>query len=156
MVERGGDLAGVVVGVGDDRRHHHLHRRQPEREAAGVLLDQDAEEPLEGAEDGAVQHDRAVARAVLADVFGVQPLRHVEVDLQRAALPVAADGVAQHEFQLRAVERALARVQLVLDAGGGAGFLQRAFRLVPDLVAADAGLGPVAELDAELGKPKSR
>ena len=111
-------LLGIGVGVGDDGRHHRLHRRQPEREAAGIVLDQDAEEALEAAQDGAVQHHRAVPRAVLGDVFGVQPLRQDEVHLQRAALPVAPDRVAQHEFQLRAVERALARVQRVLDAGG--------------------------------------
>ena len=52
---------GVFVGVGHDGRHHHLHRRQPEREAAGILLDQDAEEALEAAEDGAVQHHRPPA-----------------------------------------------------------------------------------------------
>ena len=131
--EGGGDFLGVVVGVGDDGRHHCLDRREPEREAAGVLLDQDAEEAFEAAEDGAVQHDRAVAGAVLADIFGVEAFGQVGVDLQRAALPVAADGVAQDEFQLRAIEGALAGVQFVLDAGDGAGFAQRALGLVPQL-----------------------
>ena len=41
---------------------------------------------------------------------------HVEVDLQRAALPIAADRVAQHELDLRPVERAFAFVQRVRQA----------------------------------------
>ena len=39
------------------------------------MLDHHAEEALEAAQDGAVQHHRAVAGAVLTDVFGVQPFR---------------------------------------------------------------------------------
>ena len=67
-------LRGIVVGVGGDGRHHHLHRREPQREGAGVVLDQHAEEPLHRAEDRPVQHHRPVLLAVLADVGGVQPL----------------------------------------------------------------------------------
>ena len=40
--------SGIGVGVLSDGRDHCLHRRQPEREAAGVMLDQDAEEAFEG------------------------------------------------------------------------------------------------------------
>ena len=41
-----------------------------------------------------------------------------EIELQRAALPVAAERVAQHEFELRAVERAFAGVERVVEPGG--------------------------------------
>ena len=54
--------------------------------------------------------------AVVVDVEGAEPLRQVEVDLGGAALPVAADGVAQHVFELRPVERAFARIDAGLDA----------------------------------------
>ena len=99
-----------------------------------------------------MQHDRPVPGAVLADIFGIQAFRQVGIDLQRAALPVTADGVAQHEFQLRAIEGALAGVQFEFNAGDGAGFAQRALGLIPEFIAADAGFRPVAELDAELGE----
>jgi hypothetical protein len=56
--------------------------------------------------------------AVRRDVEGAETLRQVEVDLRRAALPVAADRVAQHIFELRPVEGALARVQLGLESRG--------------------------------------
>ncbi len=91
-----------------------------------------------------MQHDRAVTGPILPDILGVQAFRHVEIDLQRAALPVAADGVAQHKFQLRAVERAFARVELEVHAGDGAGFAQRVLGLVPHFVAAGAGFRPVS------------
>ena len=59
-------------------------------------------------------------RAVRCDVEGVEPLRQIEVDLRGAALPVAANGVAQHVFELRPVKRAFARVDRGLDAIAGA------------------------------------
>ena len=48
--------------------------------------------------------------AVLVDVVRAQPAGQVQVHLQGAALPVAADGVLQDELELRTVEGALARV----------------------------------------------
>ena len=55
-----GRLSGEVVGVGRDRGDHHLHRRQPQREGPGVVLDQHADEPLQRAADRPVQHHRPV------------------------------------------------------------------------------------------------
>ena len=57
---------------------------------------------------------------VFGDVFGAQALRHHEVDLHRAALPGAAERVLQVVFDLRAVERALARQLVQLDAAARA------------------------------------
>src|SRR5580698_5216156 len=96
-----------------------------------------------------MQHDRHVAGTVLPDVFGAEPTWRIEIDLQRAALPVAADGVAQHELQLWAVKRALPRVHLVLDARRGASFLQRALSLIPYLVRADPVVRTIGQLDPE-------
>ena len=70
----------------DDRR---LHRRQPQRERARVVLDQHAEEALHRAEQRAVDHARPVLAAVLADVLEVEALGQVEVELDRRALPRA-------------------------------------------------------------------
>ena len=39
---------GLPVG---DAEHHRLHRGEPRRQAPGVVLDQDRDEALEGAED---------------------------------------------------------------------------------------------------------
>ena len=87
---------------------------------------------------------------VVVDVERAEPFRQVEVDLRGAALPVAADGVAQHIFELRAVERAFA-----IDRGPDAGLTRRApspspLGLVPHRVGADALFGPVESLTAHV------
>ena len=114
-----------------DRGDDDLHRRQPQRETPGIMLDQDADEALHRAEDRAVQHDRDVARAVLADIGGAEPLGHVEIELQGAALPVAAERVAQMEFELRPVKGALAGVQRIGEPGRLDRVLQAAARRGP-------------------------
>src|SRR5690606_24838363 len=105
------------LGVGDVH-HHGLDRGQPGGELAGVVLDQDADEALHGADDRAVQHDRVPTLAVLVHVFGAEAAGHHEVHLHGAQLPGAADGVLEVVFDLRAVEGALARQLLPLHAGG--------------------------------------
>jgi hypothetical protein len=57
-----------------------------------------------------VKHHRRMAPAILADISGSKPPRHVEIKLQSAALPLPADRVAQVEFELRPVERTLAGI----------------------------------------------
>ena len=132
-----------------------LDRRQPEREVAGKVLDQDADEALHRAADRAMHHDRRLLRAVGIDIERAEPFRQVEVDLRGAALPVAADGVAQHIFELRPVERAFAGVDRGLDAVAAAGLDFRehgrhhALGVIPHLVGADALLRPGRELDRE-------
>ena len=46
-----------------------------------MMLDQDADEALERAEDRAVEHQRMMLLAVLADVDRAQPLGHLRVEL---------------------------------------------------------------------------
>ena len=47
-IERGVHLPSVTVGVAGDRGDDDLAGRQPQRQLAGVVLDQDADEALEG------------------------------------------------------------------------------------------------------------
>ncbi|EKD61350.1 MAG: hypothetical protein ACD_54C00275G0001 [uncultured bacterium] len=101
-----------------------------------------------------MQHHRAVFRAVFADKFRIQPVRQVEIGLEGAALPFAANRVGQFEIELRAVERAIALVDLVgqfqpLNRG-----FQRVFGLVPHLVRAHAHIRAGGKLDVKLLKAK--
>src|SRR6185437_3644394 len=105
---------------------------------ARVMLDQDADKPLHRAEDRAVQHHRGVPRPVLADIGGAEAAGHAVVELERAALPVAAERVAEVEFELRAVEGALAGSQRVAEARRLDGIPEAFLGVVPGLVAADA------------------
>src|SRR5438309_7472393 len=59
--------------------------------------DQDGAEPLERPEDGPVDHDRAVAVVVLADVLHVEPFGQREVALHCGQLPQPTDGVRSEE-----------------------------------------------------------
>ena len=52
-------LARKAVGIRGDGGDDRLHRRQPERQVAGIVLDQNAGEALQRAEHGAVEHHRA-------------------------------------------------------------------------------------------------
>src|SRR5438270_10482343 len=111
-----------------------------------MVLDQDAEEALHRADDGPVQHYGRMARVVFADVLGAQPSRHAEVDLHRAALPDAADAVLQRILDLRSVESALSRRHGKLKSAFLERLFQCVFRFVPELVGADARLGPGRDL----------
>ena len=82
---------------------------------AGIALDQDADEALHRAQNGAVQHHRRCFSPSAVDIERVEPLRQVEVDLGGAALPFAADRILQHVLELRPVERAFARIDTGLD-----------------------------------------
>jgi hypothetical protein len=90
-----------------ERQHADLLRSQPERERAGEVLDQHADETLHRAERRAVDHHRAV-RALSPDVLQLEPFRQVVVELHGAQLPLPAEAVADHEVRLRSVERGFA------------------------------------------------
>ena len=87
------DLAEVVGVLLGDRDADDLHRRQPHRERAGVVLQQDREEPLDRPEQGAVDHDRPLLLAVAVGVLELEPLGQVRVDLHGGQLPGAADRI---------------------------------------------------------------
>jgi hypothetical protein len=55
------------VAVGD-RQHDRLHRRQPDRQLAAEVLEQDPDEALVGAHQRAVDHHRLVLGVVGAGV----------------------------------------------------------------------------------------
>ena len=103
-----------------------------------------------------MQHDRPVLGAVLGHVLRAEAFGQHEVDLQGAALPVAPDGIAQDKLQLRAVERALPRVQSVFKASGLHGGLQGRLSAVPGLVRTGPLGGPVRELHMDALEPEVR
>jgi len=71
-VAHGGGVRRVAVG---DRQHRRLHGRDPQRERARVVLEQQRHEALEAAENRAVNHDRPVRGVVRAHVREIEPLR---------------------------------------------------------------------------------
>src|SRR5271156_7039150 len=99
------------VGVTGDGADHDLDRSEPQRQVPGVMLEQDAYETLHRAADGPMDHHRRRLFTVARNIERAEALRQVEIDLRRPTLPIAADRVAQHIFELRPVEGALARIE---------------------------------------------
>ena len=83
------------------------------------MLDQSADEALHRSKQRAVDHHRAVPLAILADVVDIEPLRQIEVDLDRRSRPLATERVDPLDVDLRAVERAAAFVDLVAQTPCG-------------------------------------
>jgi hypothetical protein len=86
----------------------NLTGRQPSGQSACVLLDQNTDETLHAAHNGAVQDHGTLAGAIFGHKFGIQALRQVEVDLNRAALPLPTNRIFQGVFDLGAVKSAIA------------------------------------------------
>jgi len=94
-----------------------------------------------------MQHYGAVFRAVSADIGHVKLLGHLEVELYRAALPCTSYAVFEVEVDLRAVEGAVARVELVGRARLFKRLFEALFGEVPKLRVAHRILGARRELD---------
>ena len=149
------DLVGVVLVVVPDAEDADLLGGQPRRQRSGEVLDQDGEEPLDRAEQGAVEHDRSVAGVVRADVLELEPLGMVEVALDRAQLPGPADGVAHIDVDLRAVEGGVALLDLVGQAVAVERLAQGLGGLLPDLVGAHVLFRVLGrQVRRELGEPE--
>ena len=133
----------VVVELLRDGKHDDLLGREPQRELAAGVLEQHGHEALHRAERRAVDHDRAVELVVGALVRQVEALREVVVHLDGAQLPLAADGVLDHEVEFWSVEGSFAvlhdRVETLLLGGLHDGRLG----LLPVLVRTDVLLAVV-------------
>src|SRR5438105_5136561 len=79
------------------------------------MLDQDAEETLDAAEECAMHHDGAMLLSILTGVLEFESCIHVEVELHGAQLPEAAEHVDEFDVDLGAVEGSLAGDFLVGD-----------------------------------------
>ena len=103
-----------------------------------------------------MHHHGLLLLAMGVDVERAKALRQIEVDLRRAALPVAPDCIAQHIFELRPVERAFARIDPGLDAPARSRLdlfehgPQYVLGVIPHRVGADALLRPGRELDHDV------
>ncbi len=106
---------GRVAVLLADGHDSHLHGGEPERERAAVVLDQDADESLERAEERPVDDEDGMLAVVGAHVGEPEPSRHLRIELDRPHLPRAPEHVGHVEVDLRAVERALALADEVLD-----------------------------------------
>src|SRR5690242_8109710 len=111
------------------------------------MLGEDADEALERAEDRAVDHDRTLGLAVRVDVLERKPVRLLEVDLDRRDLPSPAERVLDIDVDLRAIEGAVARIELEGQPVRAQRVLEPALGNLPLLVRAERFLRPRRELE---------
>ncbi len=107
------NLAPVVDLVLGDRRNDCLHRCEPCRKRAAVMLDEDAEEAFERTGKRAMNHYGAMIGAVASAIGEFEAFRQDEINLHGTQLPLAADRIANVDIELRAVESAAAFVDLI-------------------------------------------
>ena len=76
------------------------------------MLRRNRHKPLNTPQNRPMNNDGALHLLVIRPVLQVEPLRELEVELDRRALVRALQGVADRDIDLGAVERAVARVEL--------------------------------------------
>ena len=84
-----------------------------------------------------MQHPRTLFGVVLRAVRQTETFGHVEVDLNRGALPRTADGGLHLDVDLRAIESTVALVDVVGKIVAGARFLERVRGMIPHVVRSD-------------------
>lgn len=67
-----------------------LYRSEPRRKLTGIVFEQHADEGVQAADNRAVKHDRSGSAVAFGHIFGTETRRHLEVNLDRTALPAAA------------------------------------------------------------------
>src|SRR5882762_1283074 len=92
-LESFGDVLRVICDFFADRADFNLNRSEPQRECSRVMLDKDAEEALDGAEQRAMDHERLVAGTIFGHVFEAEAGGKIEIELHGGELPGTADGV---------------------------------------------------------------
>src|SRR5688572_10160205 len=147
------DGPGVREMTVRDRQDSHLFGRQPQRKRPAIVLDEQRDEPLEAAVNRAVDDHRLVFLVVGAGVFEAEPRRHLIVELNRRALPLAPDRVGDVEVDFRPVERAVAFIDAVVHAGRGQAALELGFGVIPGRALAQILLGPRRQLHL-IGEPE--
>ena len=150
-----GHLVGVVLVVVLHAEHPHLLGGQPGGQGAGIVLEQDGEEPLHRTEQGPVDHDRPVPAVVGPDVLHLEALRELEVQLDGGHLVGPADGVLGLHGDLRPVEGAATLVEDQVEVHGPGGRPEGLGGFVPLLDRAHRlALGPGGQLEVEVVEPE--
>ena len=100
-----------------DREDAHLFGREPEREIAGVMLDQKADEPLVRAERRAMDAERRLLDVIAIFVAKIETARHREIDLVGGDGEFAPDRAPHLHVDLRSVKRGFVRHFDIVDSG---------------------------------------
>ena len=125
-VELGTDFVGTQFGLDGagvfeercfvaDGQDTDLFRREPEREVAGIMLDQETDESLVRAQRRAMNAERRRFRVLAGFVNKPKPGRDGEVDLISRDAELAADRAPDLDIDLRSVKSGFVRHFDVVD-----------------------------------------
>ena len=118
------------------------------------MLDENAKEAFNRAEQGAVHHERLMLGAVFGNVLQAEARGQVEIELHGGELPGTSDGVNELHIDFRAVEGGFAGDGLVRDVHALHGRGERGGRAAPVFGLPRIILGmrrvPVRKLDFKL------
>ena len=119
------------------------------------MLGEDGEKAFYGTEQRPVDHVGTVASVVGAHVLHLEALREHVINLDRRHLPLAPDGVAHVDVDLRRIKCSPALRNGVLQASGVERGSQCVGRMVPLLYRAEVLLRPSGQFRLELGQPET-
>ena len=100
-----------------DGENAHLFGRQPEREIAGVMLDQESDETFVRAERRAMNADRNLVGVVAVLIAKIETARLREIDLVGRDGKLASDHAPRLHVDLRSVKGRFVRHFDVIDSG---------------------------------------
>src|SRR5262249_4421281 len=109
-----------------------------------------ADEALQGAEQRPVNHRRGVLTVICRGVGEPKALGHLQVELNGPELPAAAERVGHVQVDLGTVERAVARIDRVLELPRLESPLQRSLGEVPLVLRSELVIRTGGELDARV------
>ena len=141
------DFLGIAVELVGYRQNLDLLGSEPQRERAGKVLGDNADEALDRTENNAVNHDRAMLLAVRTGVFKLEALGQLHIELDGAALPCSAERIGQMEVELRSVECAVALVDDKVLAHLGDRRFESLGREIPVFLVAHVILGHGRDFD---------
>src|SRR5262249_30542833 len=154
LFQRPERIPGVAAPARLDAGHDDLLGSEPGRNAAAVVLEEDAEKALQAPDQRSVEDDRLLPAARSVGEGQLEPPGQHQVDLDRPALPGASQAVAEHELQLGPIERALSGLLAPDETGGPGRIGQERLRPVPDRVVSQSPRRTSGEGDLEIFEPE--
>ena len=104
---------------------------------SGRMFEKDGGKALDAAERSTVNHDRAFLGAIGVDILKLEALGEIVVHLDGTKLPLAAEGILNHEIKFWSVEGCFAVLYLGRESFLFAGLDDSPFGPLPVLFATD-------------------
>ena len=146
------NLIRVIVVAICHRNDGGLHRRQPARQGAGIVLDEYRNESLDRTEQRPMDHDRARSRVLGRGITKIEIDRLREIKLDSGQLPTSTDGVSDMDIDLGTVERPFAVSHRKIEIRRAKCVAERLLSLFPKVCLTDPFLRECRQIGLEILK----